>query len=85
MKILIIDPNRNPYLAEIENTLAAKQGVVGSLIDIFDLQGNAVAVLNDEGKNMGFPICRTINDVEIAGRFFICNRAVNGELNDITQ
>lgn len=34
MRILVIEPGKQPYLADIPNTLHAKQQIVGGLIDI---------------------------------------------------
>lgn len=81
MKILIVEPGQNPKTAEIENTLAAKQTVVGGLIEMVcppNHADDAVILCNEEGKFNGSMPNRMIRledgtpyDV-IFGTFMIC-------------
>jgi hypothetical protein len=51
IKALIVEQGEKPYVAEIENTLKAKQNIVGGYIECMELDdGKAVIVCNEEGK-----------------------------------
>lgn len=73
MRVLIVEPGRYPQEAEIENTLKAKQAIVGGNIQCtYPWQDNACIVCNDEGKLEGLPLNRTLYDYDvIAGTFFV--------------
>ena len=56
MRVLIVEPNHNPRVAEIENTLEAKQEIVGGLIEMTCPPihpDDAVILCNEEGKFNG--------------------------------
>jgi len=79
IRILIIEPEKEPYEAEIENTLQAKQKIVGGLIQaIFPYEEPVALVCNDEGKITGLPLNRALYDGKgdpydiVAGTFFVC-------------
>lgn len=46
------------YVQEIENTLEAKQKLVGGTIQVISITPEIDAVLNDEGKLIGLPVNR---------------------------
>ena len=81
IKCLIVEPQRKPREIEIENTLSAKQKVVGGLIEMIrpgaHKSDDAVIICNEEGKLMGLPWNRPIRDDEgemydaVAGTFLI--------------
>lgn len=50
--------NTGGYVQEIENTLEAKQKLVGGSIQVISITPEIVAVLNDEGKLIGLPVNR---------------------------
>lgn len=81
MKILIVEPLKAPYAAEINGCLESMQKIVGGLIQViypFDAPEIAL-VCNDEGKLMGLPLNRPLTDCNgdiydiIAGTFFLCS------------
>ena len=88
MKILIVEPGQNPKPAEIKNTLAAKQAVVGGLIEMVcppNHIDDAVILCNEEGKFNGSMPNRPIRledgtpyDV-IFGTFMICRAPADSE------
>ncbi|MBQ6501533.1 MAG: DUF3846 domain-containing protein [Mogibacterium sp.] len=56
MRVLIVEPNREPKVAEIENTLEAKQSIVGGFIEMAcppSHSDDAVIICNEEGKFNG--------------------------------
>ena len=84
INILAIKPGGQPERLTIDNTLEAKQKLVGGYIEAFGLMDGACTYCNEEGKINGMPLNRgiTMNDttgeggdelVEImAGTFIIC-------------
>ena len=90
MKILKIEQDKIPVVAEISGDLKSMQAVVGGYIETVSCfhDANIVLICNEEGK-FYFPPCRILTKhgmvVDyIAGTFFLC--AVKGEnligLND---
>lgn len=95
MNVLIVEPGQDPKSAEIENTLAAKQTVVGGLIEMVcppSHTDDAVILCNEEGKFNGSmpnrPICLedgTPYDV-IFGTFMICRAPADSEdFDELTE
>ena len=80
MKVLIVEPNRAPYPAEITDGLKGMQQIVGGLIDaVYPFAEPVALVCNDEGKLLGLPLNRALYDAEtgklydiVAGTFFLC-------------
>lgn len=79
MKILVVEPDKKPYLKEIPDTLEAKQQIVGGNIEAYYPFDDMVCIVcNEEGKINGMPLNRAIYDndkniIEImAGTFFVC-------------
>lgn len=88
LKVLVIEPNEAPRVEQIEDTLEAKQKLVGGLIEMVTPpkhQDDAVIICNEEGKLTGLPFNRPIcledgtpYDV-IAGTFFLCRAPWDSE------
>ena len=79
MKVLIVEPEKAAYEMEIEDSLEAKQKIVGGLIQaVYPYKEQVALVCNDEGKLMDLPLNRALRDEKgnpydiIAGTFFIC-------------
>ena len=74
MKILLVEPKKEPREVEIEHTLSAEQAVVGGLIEaVYPWEDPVVLICNDEGKINSLPLNRSLEDYDIiAGTFFIC-------------
>lgn len=73
MKILIMEPMKAPYEAEVPNTLASLQKIVGGTIQaIYPYPDEVALICHDEGKLIGLPLNRRIEDYDIiAGTFCI--------------
>ena len=88
IKVLIVEPNCLPYEKEIENTLKAKQEIVGGYIEYtrVDNDESALLICNEEGKLERLPLNREIGHDIIAGTFLIVgDDSLTGEdisLND---
>lgn len=77
IKVIIVEPKKEPYVKEIYNTLRDKQEIVEGLIQCipsnFSNEKNYDFICNDEGKILGLPLNRYIYDNQdvIAGNFII--------------
>jgi len=79
IQVLIVEPEKAPYEAEIENTLEAKQKILGGYIQaVYPYKEPVALICNDEGKLDGLPLNRALCDESgkaydiIAGTFFVC-------------
>ncbi len=87
MKILIIEPLKEPYTKEIDGNLESMQQIVGGIIQaIYPFDNPKTALIcNDEGKLIGLPLNRALFDKDgnfvdiIAGTFFLCSAPANNE------
>lgn len=75
MRVVYVEPNKVPYVTEIEHTLAAEQKAVGGFIEpIYNDDGTTCLIGNEEAKLIGMEGNRRIFDGSqiIAGPFFVC-------------
>ena len=79
IKVLIIEPEKAAYEAEIGDSLADMQKVVGGLIQaVYPYEEPVALICNEEGKMEGLPLNRALYDEAgniydiVAGTFFIC-------------
>ena len=73
IKVLVVEPNELPREEMIENTLKAKQELVGGDIEYVsrDYYSDVIFICNEEGKLRGLPFNRDIGQHIIAGPFII--------------
>lgn len=88
VRVLLVEPRKVPYEAEIEDGLKAMQEIVGGYIQaIYPFKDPVAVICNDEGKLLGLPLNRALRDEDnsiydvIAGNFFIAG--IGGE--DLTD
>ena len=79
MKVLMVEPGKAAYEAEIGGSLDDMQKIVGGYIEVVYPYEELVAIVcNEEGKIEGLPLNRALRDENgqiydiIAGTFFIC-------------
>lgn len=76
IKVLVVEPNRNPYVKEIRPTLKEEQKIVGGLIEPVDLDenGEVVLICNEKGKANRMQPNRYVPQIEdtVFGTFFLC-------------
>ena len=62
IRVLVIEPYKEPYEKEIDNALEAKQELVGGLIECVHLSKDedVILICNEEGLVMGLPFNRLI-------------------------
>lgn len=78
MKVLMVEPGKTPYEAELDGSLESMQEAVGGDIEgYYPYEEPVVIVCNDEGKINGLPLNRAIYNRDgemieiIAGTFFM--------------
>ena len=87
MKILVIEPMKEPYVKEIDGELETMQNIVGGIIQaIYPFDHPEIAlVCNDEGKLMRLRPNRALFDDDgnivdiVAGTFFLCSAPTESE------
>ena len=73
IRVLVVEPNELPKEEMIDNTLKAKQDLVGGDIEYVsrDYYSDVIFICNEEGKIRGLPFNRDIGQDIIAGPFII--------------
>lgn len=83
-KIIVIEPDKMPYVKEISGSLESMQEIVGGYIEILPINNDYMFVLNEEGKLLDLPINFSWYNDLICGTVFICRNEVleMGSLTD---
>ena len=88
IKGLLVEPNELPKEIEIDNSLEAKQHLVGGYIEcVYPSNDNSVVfICNEEGKINGMPLNRDIGYDIIAGPFLILGDDYeNGDFKSLNE
>ena len=88
LRCLLVEPYELPKEIEIENTLEAKQDIVGGYIECAYLPNDSdvVIICNEEGKISGMKLNRYIGHDIIAGPFLIVGDDYeNGDFKSLTD
>ena len=88
IKCLLVEPYKLPKEIEIDNTLEAKQEIVGGWIECVYLpnDNSVVLICNEEGKINGMKLNRDIGHDIIAGPFLIVGDDYeNGDFKSLTD
>lgn len=84
LRILVVEPNKEPYQLRIEHKLKNLQALVGGYIDIIQIEHNVDLICNDEGKLERLPLNRLISYDIISGTFLITGQH-NGETISLSR
>lgn len=71
IRVLKVEPGKEPEQTMMENTLEAMQSMVGGYIEMVSLDERTLLVCNEEGKLMGLEGNRRLGSDIIAGTFFV--------------
>ena len=78
MKVLMVEPEKEPYVKEINSDLSSLQKEVGGYIEaVYPFEDPVAIICNEEGKIEGLPLNRALRDEDghvydiIAGTFLI--------------
>ena len=88
LKGLLVKPYELPEEIELDDSLEAKQNLVGGYIECVDFlkDNNVIFICNEEGKINGMPLNRDIGYDIIAGPFLILgNYYENGDFKSLTD
>ena len=78
IRVLIVEPGKAPYPAEISSGLESLQHQVGGLIQALYID-DAALICNEEGKLLELPFNRALRDEDgdiydiVSGTFFLCS------------
>jgi hypothetical protein len=74
MDVLIVEPEKSPRMASITGDLNSLQQVVGGCIEaVYPYDDPVAIVCHEEGKLIGLPLNRKLEDYDIiAGTFIVC-------------
>ena len=81
LRVLILEPNKEPYTAEIQDCLRAKQSVVGGLIEpvYFDKTNETIIYCDEEFLLKDCEPNRIVGQLMIHGTFMIVGNGENEE------
>ncbi len=61
--VLIVEPDKHPYTADIPAGLESLQKIVGGLIEaVYPYEDEVALICCDEGKLLGLPLNRPLDD-----------------------
>ena len=85
--VLVVEPEKSPYIAQIDNTLKGQQQAVDGLIEYVHMEKDAILVCNEEGL-FSKPLNRTFDtngyEQAICGTFFIAGDG-DGNLQSLSE
>lgn len=84
IKVLIVEPIRDPYIKEIQNTLEEKQKIVNGLIQFIELEEDVDLIFNEDGKILNLEMNRIITNDVVCGTFIIAGQ-INGDSTSLTE
>lgn len=87
MKIMYYDVENGSSVMEIDGELETMQKLVGGYIEVVNLSDYVVLIYNEEGRMLGLPINKYIQNFvwfTIVGNCFIC-RVNGGEFDSLTD
>ena len=86
IKIIIVEPGRQPKAVEVDNQLYVFQKIVGGYIETLSLAPNNIIVCDEEGKLKGYPTNRYVGKYRdvICGTFFV-TKSEDSEFVSFTQ
>ena len=82
IKVIIMEPKKDPVVDWIPNTLAALQGIVGGYIEAVQLGHGVVAICNEGGRILGLPYNCTLPAGVLAQVSFVGTIVAVGEDGD---
>ena len=79
MQVVIVEPEKKPFVQNIDDTLTSMQQIVGGTIQaVYPFEEPVALICNDEGKLLNLPLNRALRDSNgaiydiVAGTFFLC-------------
>lgn len=86
IKVLIFEPKKEPYTAEIQNRCDAMKSVIGGLVEaVYPFDDNALIYCNEEFRLIGLEGNRYVEGISFGGNFMILGDTGNGENCSLTD
>jgi hypothetical protein len=85
LRILVVEPHKEPYIANIPDDYKSFQKIVGGTFECIYPDENTVIFCNDEAKLIGLEGNRKINSDIIAGTFAIAGDNHEGDTISLTD
>lgn len=86
MQVVIVEPEKKPFVQNIDDTLTSMQQIVGGTIQaVYPFEEPVALICNDEGKLLNLPLNRALRDSNgaiydiVAGTFFLCAASVDSD------
>ena len=86
MQVVIVEPEKKPFVQNIDDTLTSMQQIVGGTIQaVYPFEEPVALICNDEGKLLNLPLNRALRDSNgaiydiVAGPFFLCAAPVDSD------
>jgi hypothetical protein len=80
IQVLVVDPEKGPYVKEVENDLESAQEIVGGYIEAIELEKGYILICNEEGIRLRLPSNFHFKDGELLGTCFFTKKDVLGDL-----
>lgn len=74
IRVIIVEPNKEPLTVKIKNILEEKQKIVGGLIQFCELEHNIDLIYNEESKILNLDFNRIIKNDVVCGIFIIAGQ-----------
>lgn len=74
IRVLIVEPNKEPRQMKIEHTLENLQNIVDGIIEYVELDHHTDIICNEEGKILNMELNRRLGNDIIAGTFIIAGQ-----------
>lgn len=81
MQVLVVEPNKNPVIMDVDDSLDSMQKLVGGHLEVVcPFKDSVVMVCNEEGKLKGLPSNKIICDSDgkcldiVVGTFFLAGK-----------
>lgn len=85
IKVVMVEPHKNPTITTLKNNLENLQEAVGGLIEFINVEDDVCILCNEEGKLIGLEGNRKFGDDILAGTFYVCGSNNEGELISLTD
>ena len=90
IKVLIVEPQKDPYSKEIDNELKPLQDIVGGYLERVTINNRIVALFNEDGLSLNLEknssiVHQRFGKIDIVGTYLFAAHDGNGEFVSLTD
>lgn len=90
IKVLIVEPQKDPYSKEIDNELKPLQEIVGGYLESVTISNRVVVLCNEDGKSLNLKrnssiFHQRIGKIDFVGTYVFAAHDGNGEFASLTD